>query len=100
VALGGGVPEALAVLLPVPVLVALPVPVPVALRVALDEGVAAGHGSATPPGAANDAGTVHWLHWFQPQHVTAPLTDSAHVWASPADTAIWPPAATAAGTVL
>ena len=36
---------------------------------------------------------------FQPQHATAPPADSAHVWASPAATATWPPAATAPGTV-
>jgi hypothetical protein len=52
------------------------VPDPVA--VALGEGDGR-HGSATPPGAANVAGTFAIPHWNQPQHVTAPPADRVHV---------------------
>jgi hypothetical protein len=81
------------VLVPVPVLVLVLEPVLVGVPVALDDG-AARHGSATLPGAANVAGTFAIPHWNQPQHVTAPPADRAHVCRNPAAMATWPHNAT------
>jgi hypothetical protein len=50
---------------------------------------------ATDTGTWSDAVTGSS---FQPQQVTPPVADSAHVWYQPAATATWPPAAIAAGT--
>ena len=83
----------------VPVALVVRSGVPVALTVGVDEleGKTGRQGSATPL-ELSAAGTVDWPAVFPPQQVTPPAADSAHMWACPAATATWPPAAAAAGT--